>query len=75
MIPDYVLRPLGAHSSTQGGQPVVERSPAGHPLGSASMADLRRKQIIVITALVVVIAVVVTAVLRPANLLSMPEEG
>ena len=66
---EYVLRPLGAQTSTQGGQPVVEHSPAGRPLDSASMADLRRKQLVVITALVVIVAVVVVAVLRLINLL------
>ena len=66
---DYVLQPLGAQSATQGGGSVVEASPAGRQMDSASVADLRRKQLVVITALVVIVAVVVVAVLRLINLL------
>ena len=62
---DYVLQPLGSQSATQGRQPVVERSPAD----SERMADLRRKRIVVITALVMLIAVIVAAILRLTNLL------
>jgi len=58
---DYVLRPLGAQSATQGRQPVIEPP--------ASVADLRRKQMILITAVAVLIAVIVAAILRLTNML------